>query len=119
MLRSLSEQTRQHLEEHAKFPEMDLKQRLAVRRGYAVAEMQVTKRSPFRNKTLAESGFRDQDIVVLSVTREDEEILNPRGDLEIATGVEIELQDGSSIRVTGDLRNDRHTECPTGCTPSR
>jgi ribosomal protein S6--L-glutamate ligase len=73
----------EHLEEQVKFPELDVKQRLAVTRGYVVSEIQVTERSPFCGKTIAESGLRDQDIVVLTLDRDGREIANPKGSREI------------------------------------
>jgi ribosomal protein S6--L-glutamate ligase len=75
-----------YLAEQVKFPELDLKQRLAVSHGYVVSEIQVTKRTSFCNKTIAESGLRDHDIVVLTLIRGDNEIANPRGGRQMKAG---------------------------------
>ena len=75
-----------HLAEQVKFPELDLKQRLAVSHGYVVSEIQVTKRTPFCGKTIAESGLRDHDIVVLTLIRGEHEIANPRGGRQMKAG---------------------------------
>jgi ribosomal protein S6--L-glutamate ligase len=75
-----------HLAEQVKFPELDLKQQLAVSLGYVVGEIQVSERSSFCGSTLAESGLRESDIVVLTLTREGGQIANPRGTREIMAG---------------------------------
>ncbi|MDX1382455.1 MAG: 30S ribosomal protein S6--L-glutamate ligase [Thermoanaerobaculia bacterium] len=73
----------EHLEEQVKFPELDVRQRLAVSRDYVVAEVQVTERSPFCGETIARSGLREQDIVVLTLSRNGREIANPKGSRQI------------------------------------
>jgi len=76
----------QHLEEQATFPELDLRQRLTLTKGYGVVEVPVTKHSELANQTLAEARLRDRDIQVLSITRRDLIIPNPVGTREILPG---------------------------------
>jgi ribosomal protein S6--L-glutamate ligase len=62
------------------FPEIDVRQRLTVSRGYGVAELHIPEGSDYVGKTIAESGLRDRDINVLSLHREGKVVPNPRGE---------------------------------------
>ncbi len=61
------------------FPDMDLRQRLTVSRGYGVGEIPIPDKSELSGKTLAESNLRDKDMVVLTLTRNGKVISNPKG----------------------------------------
>ncbi len=60
------------------FPEIDLRQRLTVSRGYGVTEIHVPDGSEYVGQTIAQSGLRDQDINVLTLHRGTAAIPNPR-----------------------------------------
>ena len=60
------------------FPEIDLRQRLTVSRGYGVAEIHVPEGSGFIGRSVSDSGLRDRDIIVLTLTRGTSIIPNPR-----------------------------------------
>jgi ribosomal protein S6--L-glutamate ligase len=60
------------------FPEIDVRQRLTVSRGYGVAEVSVPEGSEFLGKTIEGSGFVERDINVLSLYRGKIVIPNPR-----------------------------------------
>jgi ribosomal protein S6--L-glutamate ligase len=60
------------------FPELDIRQRLTVSTGYGVAEILVRDGSEMVGRTIDESGLRDRDIVVLTLTRGTTVIPNPR-----------------------------------------
>jgi ribosomal protein S6--L-glutamate ligase len=60
------------------FPELDVRQRLTVSTGYGVAELLVRDGSELVGTTIEESGLRDRDITVLTLTRETTVIPNPR-----------------------------------------
>ncbi len=62
------------------FPEIDVRQRLTVSRGYGVAEIFVPDGSSFIGKTISESNLRDSDINVLTLYRGTTVIPNPRSD---------------------------------------
>ena len=62
------------------FPEIDVRQRLTVSRGYGVAELHVPEGSEFVGRTVAHSGLRDRDINVLTLYRGSKVIPNPRLD---------------------------------------
>ena len=60
------------------FPEVDLRQRLTVSRGYGVTEIYIPEGSDFVGKTIDESGLPEQDINVLTLYRGSTVIPNPR-----------------------------------------
>jgi ribosomal protein S6--L-glutamate ligase len=76
----------QHLEEQVLFPELDLRQRLTLNKGYGVAEVPVNKDSELAHKSLEQVRLRDRDVQVLSITRHDLVIPNPRGTRELLPG---------------------------------
>ena len=90
----------EHLEEQVNFPEVDIRQRLTLKSGYGVAEFSVTPESELSGKTLRESGLRDRDVQVLSITRGSIIIPNPRGDREILPG-DLLLCFGKHITLRG------------------
>lgn len=65
------------------FPEIDLRQRLTVSRGYGVAEIHIPEGSEFIGKTIAESGLRERDLNVLTLYRGTTVIPNPRSSREL------------------------------------
>ncbi len=75
-----------YVAEHAAFPEMDLRQRLTVSRGYGAAEILIGRPSELLGKTIQESGLRDQDITVLTLARGGNVISNPRGTRKLRIG---------------------------------
>lgn len=60
------------------FPELDVRQRLTVSTGYGVAEILVRSGADLVGKAIDESGLRDKDITVLTLTRGTSVIPNPR-----------------------------------------
>ncbi len=58
-----------HLEERVSFPDLDLRQRLTLKRGYGVVEFSVSHGSEFARRTLSELSLRDREVQVLSITR--------------------------------------------------
>jgi len=75
-----------YVDDQVHFPDLDLRQRLTVSQGYGVAEITVPKGSSLVGKTIADSGLRDLDIVVLSIARAGNVIANPRGTRDIQLG---------------------------------
>lgn len=59
-------------------PELDIRQKLTVSRGYGVAEISVPKGSLFEGKTIQGTELRDKDIVVLTLKRGVSVISNPK-----------------------------------------
>ncbi len=68
------------------FPEIDLRQRLTVSRGYGVAELHVPKGSQYVGMLIGESGLREKDINVLTLNRGTTVIPNPRPTRQLEPG---------------------------------
>jgi ribosomal protein S6--L-glutamate ligase len=62
------------------FPEIDIRQRLTVSKGYGVSEIHIPKGSEFDGQTITGTGLRDKDINVLTLYRGTTVIPNPRND---------------------------------------
>ncbi len=60
------------------FPEIDLRQRLTVSKGYGVTEIYVPEGSRFIGQTIAETKLDESDINVLTLYRDSKVIPNPR-----------------------------------------
>ncbi|MGP1271849.1 MAG: 30S ribosomal protein S6--L-glutamate ligase [Phycisphaerales bacterium] len=76
-----------YIRERVDFPEIDLRQRLTIARGFGVAEFFLGPGSPLVGRPLKDTSLRDQEIVVLTVTRENGELISsPRGDSELRQG---------------------------------
>lgn len=68
------------------FPEIDLRQRLTVSRGYGVAEVHIPEGSKYIGKSISDSGLRERDIIVLTLNRGTSVIPNPRSQRLIEAG---------------------------------
>jgi ribosomal protein S6--L-glutamate ligase len=68
-----------YLAEHRRFGDLDIRQKLAFARGYAVAEFTVNHINSLHGKTLAESGLQERGIIVMSINRNGQHIPAPRG----------------------------------------
>jgi len=97
-----------YVQEHVELPEVDVRERLTLSKGYGVAEIHIPRRSPFVGKTLAESALRERDIMVLRMSRSTNFITNPRGDRQIQ-GDDTLLCFGklSALREMGAVRKKR------------
>ena len=68
------------------FPEIDVRQRLTVSRGYGVAEIHVPDGSEFIGKTIVDSGLRERDLNVLTLYRGTSVIPNPKSSRILESG---------------------------------
>ena len=68
------------------FPDIDLRQRLTVSRGYGVAEIHIPEGSDHVGKSISDSGLRDRDIIVLTLNRGTNVIPNPRSQRLLEAG---------------------------------
>lgn len=68
------------------FPELDIRQRLTVSRGYDVAELVIPLGAELIGKQLKDSGLDEKDINVLSLYREGKVIPNPKPERELQPG---------------------------------
>lgn len=71
---------------HVRMPDLDLRQRLTVSRGYGVSEIPVREGSGLDGRTIDTCGLRDRDIQILTVHREGKVIPNPRGGRVLEVG---------------------------------
>ena len=62
------------------FPEIDVRQRLTVSKGYGVSEISLPEGSKFIGQTILETQLAKQDINVLTLYRDAKTIPNPRSD---------------------------------------
>ena len=72
-----------YVENQTAFPELDVRQRLTVSAGYGVAELHVGEASSLVGKTIGQSGLRDRDISVLTLTRGIRVVPNPAPSREL------------------------------------
>ncbi len=77
------------------FPDVDIRQRLTLTKGYGVADLIIREGSPYIGKTIAESQLRELDINILTLKRGDDQISNP-----LSTRV---LQAGDALLCFGKL----------------
>ena len=68
------------------FPEIDVRQRLTVSKGYGVSEIFVPEGSHFVGSTITETKLRESDINVLTLYRGAKSIPNPRADRVLEAG---------------------------------
>lgn len=68
------------------FPDIDIRQRLTVSRGYGVSEILIRDGSNFDGKTITETKLRDSDINVLTLYRGPTVIPNPRNERKLQAG---------------------------------
>lgn len=79
----------EHLEDQVLFPEVDVKQRLTLQKGYGIAELTIGHRSELANRTLQEAALRDRDVLVLSIQRANITIPHPRGSTRLLVGDQL------------------------------
>lgn len=77
------------------FPEIDIRQRLTVSRGYGVTELFIPEGSRYVGRRIDEAGFEEKDINVLTLTRGTKVIPNPKRSRV--------LEDGDRILCFGKL----------------
>jgi ribosomal protein S6--L-glutamate ligase len=68
------------------FPEIDVRQRLTVSKGYGVSEIYVPEGSKFVGETIIEAKLYENDINVLTLYRGSRVIPNPKGTRELEAG---------------------------------
>lgn len=81
------------------FPEIDIRQRLTVSKGYGVSELYIPEGSRYVGQTITESGFSEQDINVLTLYRGNKVIPNPR--------LSRQLEDEDKLLCFGKLESMR------------
>ncbi len=75
-----------HIAAHVNFPEIDLRQRLTVSRGYGVTEIHIPEGSDFVGKTIKQSGLEEHNVNVLTLHRGSTVVPNPKQSRELESG---------------------------------
>jgi ribosomal protein S6--L-glutamate ligase len=78
-----------YIADQVNLPEIDIRQKLTVSRGYNVSEILIPEGSMFVGKTIEETDLRNKDIVVLTLKRGSHVISNPKNSREIQSGDEL------------------------------
>jgi ribosomal protein S6--L-glutamate ligase len=68
------------------FPELDIRQRLTISRGYGVAELHIPEGAKYVGKSLTESGLAEKDFIILTLNRGATVYSNPKGDRVLEAG---------------------------------
>ena len=68
------------------FPDIDLRQRLTVSKGFGVADIVIPDGSDYVGKTIAESNLRERDLAILNLHRGTSVISNPKGTRVLEAG---------------------------------
>lgn len=76
----------EYVADSVSFPDLDIRQRLTVSRGYGVGDVPILKGSALVGKTIAESGLRELDIMILTLTRSGTVIANPKQSRDLQVG---------------------------------
>jgi len=92
----------EYLEEHLRYDDLDITQRLKLTKGYTVAEVPVSDMSTMANKTIEDAGLNDMEITILSIDRQGLTIPVPKGQTEIFPG-DILLCYGKKLTLRGLL----------------
>lgn len=83
-----------------RFPEMDVRHRLSISRGFGVAELKIPEGSEYVGKSIADSGLREKDINILTLHRGTGVIPNPKNNRI--------LEPGDRLLCFGNLDAMRH-----------
>ena len=75
-----------YVREQVRFPDLDLRQRLTVSRGFGVAEIPIGELSELAGKTVASCGLSEREVNVLTLHRDGKVIAKPRADRELLPG---------------------------------
>lgn len=68
------------------FPELDIRQKLTVSKGYGVSEILIPEGSHLVGRSISDSGLWDRDIAVLTLHRGTSVVSNPKGSRMIEAG---------------------------------
>lgn len=85
--------------DRVQFPDVDVRQRLSVSRGYGVSEVPIVPRSTLIGRSIRDCGFEEKDLRVLTLNRAGSIIANPREDRV--------LEEGDRLLLFGKLETMR------------
>ncbi|NIQ39412.1 MAG: hypothetical protein GTN81_12590 [Proteobacteria bacterium] len=84
--KKLTNKIRETLREKLHFEKVHIEELLHQSEGYGVASVLIEKRSKIAGMSLADSGFKERDLMVLSIERDDEVIPVPKAQNKIRIG---------------------------------
>jgi len=93
-----------YLVDQVDFPDLDVRQRLTVSKGYGVVEIHVPEGSQLVGETIEHCGLRDVDVTILTLKRHGRVIANPRSSRAI--------EPDDSLLCFGKLEEIRHLMPP-------
>tara|TARA_R110000868_G_scaffold120477_2_gene319766 strand:+ start:62852 stop:64048 length:1197 start_codon:yes stop_codon:yes gene_type:complete len=106
------------------FPEIDVRQRLTVSKGYGVSEIYIPEGSKFVGSTIQGTNLREQDINVLTLYRGAKVIPNPKAERVLEPNDKLlcfgklESMRGMVPAKTRRRRNPEITDLPSDVKPS-
>ncbi len=77
------------LEHHVSFPDVDVRQRLTVAKGFGISELPVPRGSELVGRAISGSGLRERDIVILMLRRGGDVIPLPESSTTIKKGDQL------------------------------
>src|SRR5690606_24258154 len=114
-----------YLADQVLFPDLDVRERLSLNKGYRIVEIPVLAKSPLAKKALGDTGLREQEVVVLSITRGSITLPNPPttekilpGDLLLCFGKQLVLK-GLMPKKRKQLKEEPLDEAIPVQTPTR
>lgn len=78
-----------YLEDQVEFPDVDLREKLSISKGFKVVEFTVTKNSELAGQTIETASLQEKGIQVLTVLRSGITIPNPADHFEILAGDQL------------------------------
>jgi len=84
--KKLTQKIRETLREKLHFQKVQIEELLHQSDGYGIASILVGRRSKVAGLTLSESGFKEKDLMILSVERDEEMIPVPKAQTKIRVG---------------------------------
>ena len=106
------------------FPEIDVRQRLTVSKGYGVSEIYIPDGSKFVGMTIQDTQLRDKDINVLTLYRGPKTIPNPKASRVLEAGDKLlcfgklEAMRGMIPAKTRKRRSPKISDLPADSVPS-
>jgi len=86
LAKKLTNKIRETLREKLHFEKVHIEELLHQSEGYGVASVLIEKRSKIAGMSLADSGFKERDLMVLSIERDEEVISVPKAQSKIQVG---------------------------------
>jgi hypothetical protein len=86
LAKKLTQKIRETLREKLHFQKVQVEELLQQSDGYGIASILVGRRSKVSGLTLSESGFKEKDLMILSVERDEEMIPVPKAQTKIRAG---------------------------------